>query len=56
MPWTPKQHRLFEAIKHGWNPPEGSNIHISREDASKMAAEGIAEKAQKKAIRSLGGK
>lgn len=53
MPWSPKQHRLFMAIKNGWKPPAGSKIHISREDASKMAAEGIAEKAQKSALRKM---
>ena len=41
MPWTGKQHRLFEAVAHGWNPPEKSGINISREDATRMASEGV---------------
>lgn len=53
MPWTEKQHRLFEAIKHGWTPPPGSKIHISREDASRMADEGVKVAAQKKALRKM---
>jgi len=41
MPYTAKQHRLFQAISHGWKPPASSGIHISKEDATKMAHEGV---------------
>lgn len=41
MPYTAKQHRLFRAIEHGWQPPSGSGIRISRGDAARMAAEGV---------------
>jgi hypothetical protein len=41
MPFSPKQHHLFQAVAHGWTPPSGSGIKISREDATKMAHEGV---------------
>jgi len=39
MPWTPKQHRLFEAAAH--NPSVAKRVGIPQATASKMAAEGI---------------
>ena len=42
MPFTRKQLRLFKAIEMGWKPPEGSPIHITKQAAGKMAAEGEA--------------
>lgn len=70
MPWTSKQHRLFSAIEHGWTPPKGSGIHISKEDATRMAHEGVKDsgqlattyskeakrKGQKKALHAMGKK
>ena len=37
MPWSPKQHRLFEGVAHG--TIKGSGIKTS--DAKRMAGEGI---------------
>lgn len=39
MPWTPKQHRLFEAAAH--NPKIAKERGIPQAQAKKMAAEGI---------------
>lgn len=39
MPWTPKQHRLFEAAAH--NPQIAKEVGIPKEQAKKMASEGI---------------
>lgn len=39
MPWSPAQHRLFEAAAHGAKFPMAEKIHIAT--AQKMAAEGI---------------
>jgi hypothetical protein len=39
MPYTEKQHRLFQAIAHGWKPDRMKGP--SREEAKKMAAEGV---------------
>jgi len=39
MPWTPKQHRLFEAAAH--NPAVAKKIGIPRAKAALMAKEGI---------------
>lgn len=41
MPYTEKQNHLFRAIEHGWTPPKRSGIDISREEATKMAHEGV---------------
>lgn len=38
MPWSAKQHRMFQAIAHGAKIP---GVHISAEDAKRMAAEGV---------------
>ena len=39
MPWTPKQHRLFEAAAH--NPQIATRVGIPQAKASQMASEGI---------------
>lgn len=41
MPYTEKQHRVFQAIAHGWNPKKGSLASISQSEAKKMAGEGV---------------
>lgn len=41
MPWSPKQHRLFELLAHGGTPHNGANI--SQTDAARMASEGVKE-------------
>lgn len=41
MPYTAKQNRVFRAISHGWHPNKGSLASISREEATKMASEGV---------------
>lgn len=43
MPWTPKQHRFFEAVAHGMKPRNGSDL--SQGKAKDLAAEGIQHKA-----------
>jgi hypothetical protein len=39
MPWTPAQHRLFEAAAH--NPSIAKTRGIPQQKASQMASEGI---------------
>jgi len=39
MPWTLKQHRLFQAAAH--NPEIARKHGISQQDARRMASEGI---------------
>lgn len=39
MPWTPAQHRLFEAAAH--NPEIARRKGIKQSDAARMAAEGV---------------
>ena len=39
MPWTPKQHRLFEAAAH--SPAVAKKVGIPQQKAQKMASEGI---------------
>lgn len=42
MPWTSKQHRLFEAAAH--NPKVAQRVGIPQGKASQMAAEGVIKK------------
>jgi len=42
MPWTGKQHRLFEAAAH--NPAIAKRVGIPVVQAKKMAAEGVVDK------------
>lgn len=39
MPWTGKQHRLFEAAAH--DPKVAARTGIKRSDARRMAREGV---------------
>jgi hypothetical protein len=39
MPWTPAQHRLFEAAAH--NPAIAARKGVPQQQAAKMAGEGI---------------
>jgi len=41
MPWTGKQHRLFEAAAH--NPAVAKRVGIPRAKAAEMASEGVSE-------------
>ena len=44
MPWSPKQHRLFEAAAH--DPSVAKRVGIPVSKASSMASEGVKQKAQ----------
>lgn len=39
MPWTEKQHRLFQAAAH--NPKVAQRVGIPQDQAKKMASEGV---------------
>ena len=39
MPWSPAQHRLFEAAAH--SPSVAKRVGIPQEQASKMSKEGV---------------
>ncbi len=45
MPWTPAQHRLFEAAAH--DPAIAARKGIPQQQAQKMASEGIKDKPKK---------
>ena len=45
MPWTPKQHRLFEAAAH--SKEVAKRVGIPQQQAKKMASEGIKDKPKK---------
>lgn len=45
MPWTPAQHRLFEAAAH--NPEVAKRTGIPVDKAKQMASEGIKDKPKK---------
>lgn len=45
MPWTEKQHRLFEAAAH--NPDVAKRVGIPVDKAKQMASEGIKDKPKK---------
>lgn len=49
MPWTAKQHRLFEAAAH--NPKVAKRVGIPQGKAKHMASEGIAHKPSGRAER-----
>lgn len=44
MPYTGKQHRLFEGIKHGSIPPKKG---LSKEKAGELASEGVKQSEKK---------
>lgn len=46
MPWTPKQHRLFQAAAH--NPAIAKSAGIPQAKAAKMANEGVKMSTPKK--------
>ena len=46
MPWTAKQHRLFEAAAH--DPKVAKKVGIPQAKAKKMAHEGIKKPAGRK--------
>lgn len=48
MPWSPKQHRLFEAAAH--NPEVARRVGIPQQKAAQMAHEGV-KKALVKALK-----
>jgi len=50
MPWSPAQHRLFEAAAH--NPAVAKRVGIPQPKAAQMASEGIKQKAMAKVLRS----
>lgn len=35
---TPKQHRLMEAVAHGWKPPKSSGIKVPTKVAKEFVA------------------
>jgi len=47
MPWTPKQHKLFEAAAH--DPAVAKRVQIPMAQASKMASEGVKKQKKKPA-------
>lgn len=48
MPWTPAQHRLFEAAAH--NPAVAKRVGIPQAKASQMASEGIKKQSRGEAM------
>jgi hypothetical protein len=46
MPWTPKQHKLFQAAAH--NPKIAAKVGIPQTTAKKMASEGVKATPKKK--------
>ena len=48
MPWTAKQHRLFEAAAH--DPSVAKRVGIPQEKAKMMASEGVKKDPQKLAL------
>ena len=45
MPWTAKQHRLFEAAEH--SPAVAKRVGIPIDKAKQMASEGVKDKPKK---------
>jgi hypothetical protein len=54
MPYTEKQHRFFQAIAHGFKPDRVKGP--SREEAKKMAAEGVKKGSKAAALERAMGK
>ena len=52
MPWTAKQHRLFEAAAH--DPAVAKRVGIPQQQAGQMASEGVKREALAKALKMLG--
>lgn len=53
MPWTAKQHRLFEAAAH--NPAVAKRVGIPQQKAAGMAAEGVKKDSKTKLTHALAG-
>jgi hypothetical protein len=51
MPWTPAQHRLFEAAAH--NPSVAKRVGIPQQKAAGMASEGIKKPSPKQYAKAL---
>ena len=54
MPWTPAQHRLFEAAAH--SPSVAKRVGIPQQKAAGMASEGIKKPTPKQYAKALRGK
>lgn len=54
MPWSPAQHRLFEAAAHSSTVAKRTGIPQAK--AASMASEGIKPEAKKKLVHALTGK
>jgi len=54
MPWSPKQHRLFEAAAH--DPSIAKRVGIPQGKAREMASEGIKTASKKKLVSALQGR
>jgi hypothetical protein len=52
MPWTAKQHRLFEAAAH--DPKVAKRVGIPQGKAAQMASEGVKVKSEAQAMKHLG--
>jgi hypothetical protein len=48
MPWTPSQHRLFEAAAH--NASIAKRVGIPQAQAARMASEGVKSDEKRKAL------
>jgi hypothetical protein len=45
VPYTEKQRKAINAVKHGWSPPEGAPFHgVSKQKAAEMMTEGVRRK------------
>lgn len=53
MPWSPKQHRLFEAAAH--SPAVAQRTGIPQQKAAQMASEGVKRNAKAKLTAALTG-
>ena len=53
MPWSPKQHRLFEFVAHNPEKARREGIKIPQHTAAKMASEGVKGKMRATALRGL---
>ena len=52
MPWTSKQHRLFEAAAH--DPEVAKRVGIPQQKAGQMASEGVKPEVMAKALKMRG--
>ena len=54
MPWSPAQHRLFEAAAH--SPAVAKRVGIPQSKAASMASEGVKKDARQKLAKALSGR